>query len=113
MRLANSFVMRSSESPRTKAARERLHQLTQVSLSLSAQMRDENSLPTHGVASIFSTVCGSILANVLATFGLLADSVHRAIVGVHVALLQVGAQHIALRAEQLHHTQLNLRLQCL
>ena len=66
MRWVNSFVMRSSESPRTKP-RESVCISSRVSLSLSAQMREENSLPAHGTARMRSMVCGSILANVLAT----------------------------------------------
>ena len=93
-----------------KAARERLHQLTgqlvlvrpDAGRKLAADPRRSEDLLDR-----LRVNAGKGARHI----DLLADSVHRAVVGVGVTLLQMVAQHITLRAEQLHHTQLNLRLQ--
>ena len=93
-----------------KAARERLHQLTgqlvlvrpDAGRKLAAGPRRSEYLLDRLRVNAGKGACH---------IGLLADGVHRAVVGVRVALLQMVAQHIALRAEQLHHPQFDLRLQ--
>ena len=95
-----------------KAARERLHQLTgQLILVRPDAGRKFTAGPRRGenLLDRLRVNAGKGARHI----GLLADSVHRAVVGVGVTLLQMVAQHITLRAEQLHHTQLNLCLQCL
>ena len=95
-----------------QTARKRLHQLTgQLVLVRPDAGRKLAADPRHSeyLLDRLRVNAGEGAHHI----GLLADGVHRAVVGVGIALLQMVAQNIALRAEQLHHTQFNLRLQCL